>query len=54
MTGYDVYRRHVVLCIVVAMISMDVMHDPNYCVVGIMPVMYANLYILLVGFSGYF
>jgi hypothetical protein len=34
-SGYDVYRRGAVLCIVVAMTSIDVMHISNLYVRGI-------------------
>jgi hypothetical protein len=37
--GYDIYRRHAVLCIIAAMMSVDVMHVFNYSVVDIMPAM---------------
>jgi hypothetical protein len=34
-SGYDVYRRRAVLCIAVAMTSIDVMHVSNLNVRGI-------------------
>jgi hypothetical protein len=53
-SGYDVYRHHAVLCIVVAMTSIDIVHISNYYIVDIMPVGNANLYIMLARFSSYF
>jgi hypothetical protein len=37
-SGYDVYRCHVVLCIIVAIMSVDVTHVSNYYIVDTMPV----------------
>jgi hypothetical protein len=53
-SGYDIYRRHVALCIVVAMTSIDIMHVSNYSVVDIMTVGNANLYVVLASCSSYF
>jgi hypothetical protein len=50
-SGYDVYRRHAVLCIVVATMSIDVMHVSNYSIVDIRPVGNANLYVVLARWS---
>lgn len=50
----DIYRRHAVLCIVVAITSIDVKHVSNYPVVDIMPVGNADLYIVLAKCSSYF
>jgi hypothetical protein len=52
--GFDVYRCHSVLCIIVVMTSIDVMHVSNYSVVDILPVGYANLYIVFARCSSYF
>jgi hypothetical protein len=48
-SGYDIYRHYVVLCIVVAMMSVDITH-----VVGIMPVGNADLYVVHARCSSYF
>jgi hypothetical protein len=53
-SGDDVYRRHVVLYITAAMMSIDVKHVSNYSVVDIMPVINANLYVVLTRCSSYF
>jgi hypothetical protein len=53
-SGYDVYRRHAVLCIVVTMMSIDVTHVSNHSVVDIMPVSNGNLYFVLARCSGNF
>jgi hypothetical protein len=53
-SGYDVYRCHVALCVVVAMTSTDVMHVSNYSTIDIMPVGNANLYVALAKCSSYF
>jgi hypothetical protein len=46
-SGYDSYRHHAVLCIVVAMMSIYVMYVSNYSVVDMMPFGNANLYVVL-------
>jgi hypothetical protein len=53
-SGYDVYRHHVVLCIIVAMMSIDVTNVSNYSVVNIRPVGRANLYTVLARCFSYF
>jgi hypothetical protein len=53
-SGYDIYRCHEVLCIIVAMMSIDVMHVSNYSDVDIMPISNGNLYVVLARCSSYF
>jgi hypothetical protein len=51
---YDVYKCHAVLCIIVAMVSIDVTHCSGYFVLEIMPVSNGNLYIVLARCFSYF
>jgi hypothetical protein len=53
-SGYDVYRHRVMLCIIVAMTSVDVTHVSNYSIIDIMLVSNGNLYIVLARCSSYF
>jgi hypothetical protein len=53
-SGYDVYRRHAVQCIVVAMASVDVTHVSNYSIIDIMTVTDVKLYVVLARCSSYF
>jgi hypothetical protein len=53
-SGYDIYRRHAVLCIVVVMTSTDVTHVSKYSIVHMMPVSNGNLYVVFARCSSYF